>query len=137
MLAPLAAVLALAAGCAPAIGDRCTTATNCSITGDRVCDTASPGGVCTVFGCEDGTCPAEATCVRWRQMESRLSFTSCMRRCESDSGCRVDEGYACVAATDERLVDTSTGEPLAEIVDTGESDPSSFCVAFEPDDGSM
>ncbi len=136
-LAPLVASLAvLSVGCAPAIGDRCSTAINCSITGDRVCDTASPGGVCTIFGCEDGTCPAEATCVRWRPMESRLSFTACMRRCESDSGCRVDEGYACAAAPD--VLDPSTGEVLAEVVDTGENDPSSFCIAVTaPDDDAM
>lgn len=133
----LASVLAcaLAAGCAPAIGDPCSSAINCSITGDRVCDATSPGGVCTIFGCEDGTCPAEATCVRWRPMESRLSFTACMRRCESDGNCRVDEGYRCLAASE--IVDESSGEPLAEVVDTGENDPSRFCVAVMPEDGSM
>lgn len=135
MLAFFALPLALAAGCSPAIGDRCSTAVNCSITGDRVCDQASPGGVCTIFGCEDGSCPAEATCVRWRPEESRLTFTACMRRCDSDGGCRVDEGYACVAASD--LVDPSTGAGLAEVIDTGETDPSNFCVAVTPDDDTM
>lgn len=68
-------------------------------------------------------------------MESRLSFTACMRRCESDGNCRVDEGYRCLAASE--IVDESSGEPLAEVVDTGENDPSRFCVAVMPEDGSM
>lgn len=117
-----------AGGCAPEIGAPCQSALNCSITGDRTCDASAPGGMCTVFGCEEGTCPPEATCVRWRPMESRLAFTACMRRCEVDGHCRVDEGYACL--TPSAIVDPSTGEPLAELVDTDEV---SFCVATEPE----
>ncbi len=127
MRAWMVALIAFAAGCAPAIGDPCTTSVNCSITGDRVCDAAQPGGACTVFGCEVGTCPAEATCVRWRPMESRLEFTACMRRCESDAGCRVDEGYACLAPAD---ITDGAGAVLAELID---EDAERFCVATEPE----
>ncbi len=121
---------ALSVGCAPQVGNPCQTSLNCSITGNRVCDTASPNGYCTVYGCDDGTCPAEAVCVRWRPMESSLSFTSCMHRCGGDGDCRLDEGYACLAA--DEIVDEITGEVLAEVVDTGETAGSSFCVATMP-----
>lgn len=130
MRAWMLASIVLAAGCAPAVGDPCQTSVDCSITGDRVCDTAQPGGACSVFGCEEGTCPAEATCVRWRPSESRLEFTACMRRCESDAGCRVDEGYACVSPEDEAVADPS-GMPLAELID---EDATRFCVALMPDE---
>lgn len=120
----------LVAGCSPQVGNSCQTSINCSITGNRVCDTASPNGYCTVFGCDDGTCPAEAVCVRWRPMESRLSFTACMRRCTGDGDCRVDQGYACLAPED--VVDETTGETLAEVVDTGDFAGSSFCVGTMP-----
>lgn len=121
----------LAAGCAPAIGDSCQTAVDCSITGDRVCDRAQPGGSCIIFGCDEGTCPPEAACVRWRPSESDLEFNACMRRCTSNGDCRTDEGYACLNVDDPALVDRSTGLPLAELVDT---DAAAFCVATMPDD---
>jgi hypothetical protein len=121
---------ALFAGCAPQVGSPCQTSINCSITGNRVCDTASTNGYCTVFGCDDGTCPAEGVCVRFRPMDSRLAFTACMRRCEADGNCRVDEGYSCLAAED--IVDETTGVTLAEVVDTGDFATSSFCVGTMP-----
>lgn len=125
----VAAAVALAAGCGPGIGDPCVTDFDCSITGDRSCDIAQPGGACTIIPCDEGTCPDEATCVRWRPMESRLEFTACMRRCESDGDCRGDQGYRCFAA--EEVLDPS-GEALAESVD---AEPSRFCVATEPEPG--
>jgi hypothetical protein len=117
---------ALFAGCTPGIGDPCASALNCSITGERVCDTSQPGGACIVFGCEASTCPPEAVCVRWRPMASRLEFTACMRRCEADGNCRIDQGYTCVAG--EEVIDPSTGTPLAELVD---DEDARFCVATE------
>lgn len=123
----IVASLLVAAGCAPAIGDPCQTALDCSITGDRVCDTAQTGGACTVFGCEEGTCPDEAVCVRWRPMESRLEFTACMRRCESDDNCRTDQDYACLAPGD--ILDTN-GEALAQLID---EDGGRFCVSTQPE----
>jgi hypothetical protein len=121
------AVSGLLVACTPGIGDPCATALNCSITGERVCDVSQPGGACIVFGCEAGTCPPEAVCVRWRPMASRLEFNACMRRCEADGNCRVDQGYMCVSG--DQVVDPSTGEPLAEALD----DPATrFCVATEP-----
>jgi hypothetical protein len=114
-------------GCAPAIGDSCSTAYDCSITGNRICDTAVPSGACTIYGCEDGTCPDDAVCVRFRPEESRLTFTACMKRCEDRGNCRVDDGFDCVSA--ETISDPSNGELLAEVVD---SEPNTFCIATEP-----
>jgi hypothetical protein len=51
-----AALLALVAGCAPKIGDKCTVSTDCSVSGDRLCDSTQPSGYCTVFNCEPNAC---------------------------------------------------------------------------------
>jgi hypothetical protein len=100
VLAALAMLVlaASAAGCAPRIGDGCASQTNCSINGDRVCDTTQPGGYCTVFDCSPDTCPDDAVCVRFEPDTPRLSRTVCMRRCGSNGDCRTN--YTCVANAD-------------------------------------
>ena len=120
---------ALASACAPAIGDSCNAAFDCSINGDRQCDLARPNGACTVFGCEADTCPDDAVCVRWRPDPSRLTFTACMRRCEEDSGCRTGDGYRCFAA-EELTITPEGGDAVAEVVD--EESVGRFCVATDP-----
>lgn len=100
---PLAAGLALwMLGCNPKIGDDCTNSTDCSVSGDRLCDTTQPGGYCTVFNCEPDTCPEEAQCVAFDteldpacedQRWARFERTFCMRRCSDDGDCR--SGYVC------------------------------------------
>jgi hypothetical protein len=120
-----------AAGCSPSIGDPCNTALDCSISGERTCDLARPGGACTVFACEPDTCPDDAVCVRWRPDPSRLSFTACMRSCEEDGDCRVDDGYLCLS--DEMIGTTEAGgDPIAEVIDEERMDQGLFCVATEP-----
>src|SRR4051794_36842004 len=57
--------LLTAAGCGKEIGDKCIISTDCSPTGDRMCDTSSKEGYCTIQGCDVGTCPEEAECVRF------------------------------------------------------------------------
>jgi hypothetical protein len=74
-LAGLATVGALLGGCGKEIGDACTLPQDCSPNGDRICacwncsgtdPTAdSKNGYCTVQGCDFGTCPDEAVCVRF------------------------------------------------------------------------
>ncbi len=98
--------LAALAGCAPKIGDACSTSTDCSATGGRLCDTTQPGGYCTLFNCEPGTCPSEAICIAFKaypsqaaacenpQSSARLERTFCMAKCSKNSDCRA--GYACV-----------------------------------------
>ena len=108
-------------GCAPAIGDSCSTNLDCSVTGERVCDLARPNGACTVLGCEADNCPDDAVCVRWRPDPSRLSFTACMKRCNQDSQCREGDGYRCMSA--EMITTTpEMGVSIAEVVDLERED---------------
>jgi hypothetical protein len=93
-------------GCKPEIGDECTVSTDCSAAGERLCDTTQPGGYCTIFNCEPGTCPEEAICVSYgnsrsnapgcrdRNGRSRYEETYCVAKCEDDDDCR--SGYACI-----------------------------------------
>lgn len=91
-------------GCKPEIGDECSVSTDCSNAGERLCDTTLPGGYCTIFNCEPGTCPDEAVCVAFKNSPSsvcpdpqsgdRLRRTFCMRSCEGNGDCR--SGYQCI-----------------------------------------
>jgi hypothetical protein len=96
---------ALVFGCTPSIGDACKLHTDCSATGNRLCEPTFPGGYCTIANCEQGSCPSEAACVAFGvapsaktecavTQQQRLERTFCMARCSSDSSCR--SGYACV-----------------------------------------
>src|SRR3954471_21040736 len=99
---------ALALGCTPKIGDSCTVSTNCSAAGDRLCDVTQPGGYCTVFNCEPGTCPEDSVCINFGSTLSSVSPAQCtpaqgpspyqrsfcMASCGSDSDCRG--GYTCL-----------------------------------------
>jgi len=104
---------ALALGCTPKIGDECTVSTNCSTAGDRLCDITQPGGYCTVFNCEPGSCPADSACVNFgtslsvipdvpectpSQDNSPYQRSFCMATCGSDADCRG--GYRCKAPED-------------------------------------
>jgi hypothetical protein len=57
--------LVVVAGCGKEIGDKCVISTDCSPNGDRQCDSSSKEGYCTIQGCDFGTCPEEAVCVRF------------------------------------------------------------------------
>lgn len=100
------ALAALALGCQPEIGDACTLPSDCSVNGDRLCDPTFPGGYCTRFNCEPGSCPDEAICVAYRGIddeltgtcgETRFRRTFCMKSCKSNKECREDEGYRCLS----------------------------------------
>ncbi|MFO7181757.1 MAG: hypothetical protein DIU78_023865 [Pseudomonadota bacterium] len=106
-LLPLVASLSLGAlgvACRPAIGDECESSVDCSQGGDRLCDLTQPGGYCTIFDCEQGTCPDDSVCVAFgTQLSplpgcassdfSRFTRTFCMAPCESNEDCR--SGYVC------------------------------------------
>ncbi len=103
-LSVLGSALALGAlGCTPSIGDKCVLSTDCSVRGDRLCDTAEPGGYCTIFNCSGNLCPDQAACVLFHaavqgcgyddRRASRTGRTFCMAQCQSDSDCRG--GYIC------------------------------------------
>lgn len=94
------------AGCKPKIGDDCKISTDCSAAADRLCDITEPGGYCTVYNCEPGTCPPdESLCVEFGaqrspvpectdlQSPSPYGRAFCLATCSHDSDCR--DGYRC------------------------------------------
>ncbi len=100
------ALLAAIAACTPEIGDKCQVSTDCSVRGDRLCDTSQPGGYCTQLNCGGNSCADEASCVlfgsavpgcgfddRAGPYGSRVARSFCMAQCESNGDCR--EGYVC------------------------------------------
>jgi len=102
----LCALVAVAAGCKPKIGDDCRISTDCSAAADRLCDITAPGGYCTVYNCEPGTCPEdESLCVEFGaqrspvnkcvdiQSPSPYARAFCLATCDDDSDCR--SGYSC------------------------------------------
>lgn len=102
-VAGAAASSALAAGCTPSIGDPCNLSVDCSIKGDRQCDTTQPGGYCTVLSCGANGCPDNAACIVFaasvpgcgfdERVISRTARSQCMKACGSDEDCRG--GYVC------------------------------------------
>ena len=101
---PLLAFFALTAtGCTPSIGDSCQVSTNCSSSGDRLCDLSQPGGYCTVFNCQPNKCPEEAVCIEFQpavpgcfyddRNGQRSGKSFCAKRCDKDSDCR--DQYKC------------------------------------------
>lgn len=92
---PWLAVLLLAtvSGCGHNIGDSCTVNIDCSIAGDRFCDVSSPGGYCTIDGCDVDTCPTEAVCIRFL---TPIADQPCdLTAMPPDNGCSVDEICVC------------------------------------------
>jgi len=66
-LVTLVLLVAALGACGKQIGDACNFGQDCSPNGDRSCDPnpTSPGGYCTVIGCDYSTCPGEAVCVQF------------------------------------------------------------------------
>lgn len=120
------ALAVLGVACKPQIGDDCESSIDCSPNGSRVCDTASPGGYCSIRGCDPNGCPDDAICVEWRYTESRTSETWCMRECDRSSDCDRS-GYRCFHEGDAELVDDE-GEPLARVTDFDSRATSGFCA---------
>lgn len=96
----------MASSCTPEIGDTCKVSTDCSIRGDRLCDTSQPGGYCTQLNCSGNGCADEAACVLFNSalpgcgfddrsgpLGSRVARSFCMAQCESNGDCRP--GYVC------------------------------------------
>jgi hypothetical protein len=123
------------AGCKDHIGDSCGNSTDCSVTGERQCDQAQPGGYCTVFSCDPDTCP-EGACVEWRFLPSRTAETWCMKTCDDTGNCRVE--YSCVFPDQITMSggfapEVPVDERVARIIDL-ESDKAEakICVALSP-----
>ena len=106
-LALFAIVAGGALGCSPSIGDSCSLSTDCSIMGDRLCDTSMPDGYCTIFDCDVNGCPGDALCVEVHHDSTRFNRRFCLAPCSKPSDCR--SGYACVdpADRDAVIIDTN------------------------------
>lgn len=154
LLGSVAAVSLLGA-CGDKIGDACQVSSECSSQGDRLCDTTSPDGYCTVVGCDFGTCPDEAVCVRFfgvansnrpcdPQTEDRstddctpdelcsLSNTCVPRTAEQrfcmlkcESGGDCREKYEC---RNLELMREHGGEPVPPPGEAVSEDPQPFCA---------
>lgn len=100
-------------GCGSEIGDSCNRDIDCSPEGDRICARGSdlPGGYCTVFGCDHGTCPDDSVCVRFFALSETSATCDPDTEDNRDSGaertdaCTPDElctvGGSCVPRTAE------------------------------------
>lgn len=93
-LPALVLVTALGAACGHEIGDECSISADCSPQGDRVCDVSangSPGGYCTIIGCDYDTCPDEAVCVRFFPFSNPDLTCDPQTEDLSTDACRPDE----------------------------------------------
>ena len=139
-------------GCQPSIGDHCIQSTDCSATGERLCDTSQPNGSCTIFNCQPNRCPPEAACVETnasifgcsyddRHAPSRLSRQLCLKKCQQNSDCRTQEGYACIVPKQYGVLvlDNDQTEkvclPLTSynVADTGAEGEAPVCSVAGPD----
>ena len=82
-------VLALAAtACSHGIGDSCQTSADCDPNGTRACDLSQPGGYCTIAGCNETSCPSDATCIRYfpEMYLTKPCDPTCEDICAADGG---------------------------------------------------
>lgn len=121
--------------CQPDIGDACQLHSQCSQTGARICEPNFPGGYCTIFNCEPGTCPSEAVCVAYDTRpssnlacadptENRFERRFCMKNCTGNGDCR--DGYECVNLQD------SNNSLTAVVVEHGSYNARVCTVALPP-----
>ena len=75
----------VAPACGTKIGDACTTNVDCAQDGTRDCDLSQPGGYCTINGCDEISCPSEASCIRVFPYEFPAPG------CTQDSSCTADQ----------------------------------------------
>jgi hypothetical protein len=148
----------LGAGCGAEIGDSCEESIDCSPNNDRICDLSgsSPGGYCTIRGCDHDSCPDDAVCVRFFStyfpdrtcdpVTEDISSNDCLadeectlrntcaplmsevRYCMQRCGSGGDcrDGYEC---RDEALMEMHGGEPVLAPGRTFEDSLPRFCAA--------
>jgi hypothetical protein len=85
-LVAIAVVLGVT-GCAARIGDPCSTGSDCSDDGLRICDRTSPGGYCTQAACDYDTCPGEAVCVRFFSIGNASAICASTMDCADGQVC--------------------------------------------------
>ena len=150
----------LVGACGEEIGDSCSLSTDCSSSNDRICDTNSPGGYCTIIGCDVGTCPDEAVCVRFYPVTSTNRPCNPAAEDQTENSCTADEvctfsetcaprnsevrfcmktcgsngdcrdAYEC---RDDELMKLNGGEPVPEPGEVNTSDLKRFCAAARVD----
>jgi hypothetical protein len=67
-------------GCGREIGDECKTAADCDTRGARTCDLSQPGGYCTIFACNETSCPSDSVCIRL--FPAQFLTRPCVPACE-------------------------------------------------------
>jgi hypothetical protein len=111
--------------------------TDCSVRGDRLCDTSQPEGYCTQLNCTGNNCADEASCVLFNSavpgcgfddrsgpFGSRIARSFCMAKCESNGDCR--DGYVCA--------DPRSYPWNAVILDNNQSKRSCLAIPLEGQD---
>lgn len=93
-LVGLGAALLGLGGCETKIGDECSANVDCATDGTRICDRSSPGGYCTIPGCEAGSCPDDSHCISF--FPTSFSMTACNPETE-DLVCTPCSGPDCNA----------------------------------------
>jgi len=99
----LALLAFMTAACGRSIGDSCQANVECDPQGRRFCDISTPNGYCTIDGCDVGTCPSEAVCVRFFTLQPNRACTydpinPTGRGVADETGayvCRADERCLC------------------------------------------
>jgi len=135
-------------GCRPSIGSPCTLSTDCVTQDNMVCDTAQPGGYCTVLNCIGNSCPNSGTCVMFQvsvpgcpydpySAPERTGLAMCMKHCTENSDCRESDGYVCADPRESpwyaAILDANQGQ---RVCIAATSTPSSS-VPVEVPDGSV
>jgi hypothetical protein len=89
-------VLLVACGSSPhTVGSACKTGPDCAFSATSACITTWPGGYCTEYDCQLGSCPAPSRCVTGIMFVDVPGIDAfCLETCASISDCRP--GYACV-----------------------------------------
>jgi hypothetical protein len=77
-------------GCGREIGDECKNAVDCDTRGQRTCDLSQPGGYCTIFACNETSCPSDSVCIRL--FPAQFLTHACTPACEDL--CRADRPAA-------------------------------------------
>jgi hypothetical protein len=144
-----------ATGCTPEIGDKCILSTDCSLRGERLCDTSQPAGYCTILNCRGNLCPDDAACVLFHptvqgcgyndRSPSRTGRTFCVKTCEDNSDCRA--GYVCDdprrAPWDAIILDDNQSERVCIVPESsatggqGVNQEAPVCQAAAPDAGQI
>jgi hypothetical protein len=116
-LFPAALLAVAAAGCGDKIGDACSISSECSSQGDRLCDVTSPGGYCTIVGCDFDTCPDDSVCIRFFGV--------------------TNTGRPCDPQTEDRETDDCSPDELCSLAETcvPRTAETRFCMATCGDNG--